>query len=324
MHRLLAWLFAVGLGVNAAWMIAEPMSWYAEVPGVSETGPYNAHFIRDIGCSYLVVALAFAALAVARSRATAAALAGAAFLSFHALVHLWDLVAGREHHRHALGDVALIALPAVLALWLAASTSGGSPARAPRRRSARGIVAWLVEPKLAAFERDFDYDTTYLREVARVSGAGFLRFGLFSVFAAHRKKTPLGAFFAAKLVAAMREDCGPCTQLVTRMAEREGVPSLELRGLLAGDESVMSDDVALAYRFTNAVLDRDIVEADMLRARIVERWGERALVTLSFTIASSRVFPTMKYALGHGKACSRVSVGGAVVPVALARAGVHE
>jgi hypothetical protein len=27
------------------------------------------------------------------------------------------------------------------------------------------------------------------------------------------------------------------------------------------------------------------------------------------------VFPTVKYALGHGKACQRVTVGGAATPV---------
>jgi hypothetical protein len=42
----------------------------------------------------------------------------------------------------------------------------------------------------------------------------------------------------------------------------------------------------------------------------VKRWGQRALVSLAFAITAARIDPTVKYALGHGKACMRVVVGG--------------
>ena len=51
------------------------------------------------------------------------------------------------------------------------------------------------------------------------------------------------------------------------------------------------------------------------RRDIPKRWGRRALVSLAFAITASRLYPTVKYALGHGKACMRVVVGGE--PVAL-------
>jgi hypothetical protein len=47
----------------------------------------------------------------------------------------------------------------------------------------------------------------------------------------------------------------------------------------------------------------------------VKRWGERGLISLSFALAASRVFPTVKYALGHGKACTRLTVSGKQLPV---------
>jgi hypothetical protein len=47
----------------------------------------------------------------------------------------------------------------------------------------------------------------------------------------------------------------------------------------------------------------------------VKRWGPRALLSLAFAITASRVFPTIKYALGHGKACQRVTVAGEHVAV---------
>jgi hypothetical protein len=78
----------------------------------------------------------------------------------------------------------------------------------------------------------------------------------------------------------------------------------------------MPDDAALAWRFTKAILAHDAA-ADDYRAVILERWGPRAVVTLAFAITTARIYPTVKYAMGHGKACTRVVVGG--VPVAIDR-----
>jgi putative copper export protein len=74
----------------------------------------------------------------------------------------------------------------------------------------------------------------------------------------------------------------------------------------------MPPDVALVWNFTRATLAHDPA-ADEYREAIVKRWGRLALVSLAFAIAAARIYPTVKYALGHGKACTRVVVGGAPV-----------
>jgi len=55
-----------------------------------------------------------------------------------------------------------------------------------------------------------------------------------------------------------------------------------------------------------------------LRGEIVARWGGPAAITLAFAITAGRIYPTVKYALGHGHACRRVRVGGADIAVAAA------
>ena len=79
--------------------------------------------------------------------------------------------------------------------------------------------------------------------------------------------------------------------------------------MLADDPAAMPPDVALVWRFTRATLAHDAA-ADDYREVIVERWGPRALISLAFAITAARIYPTVKYALGHGKACMRVVVGG--------------
>ncbi len=72
----------------------------------------------------------------------------------------------------------------------------------------------------------------------------------------------------------------------------------------------MGEIASLAYRFARAVLARDIEAADPLREEILRRWGKGALVDIGLAVTTARLYPTLKYALGHGKACSRVTVAG--------------
>ncbi len=117
MRAALAFCLGLGLAANGLAMLAVPETWYGAVPGVAGTGPYNGHFVRDIGAAYLVAGAAlllFARLPAAR----AAAQAGTAFLTLHALLHVLDTVAGREHAHQLLIDAATVLLPPVLALWI--------------------------------------------------------------------------------------------------------------------------------------------------------------------------------------------------------------
>ena len=96
------------------------------------------------------------------------------------------------------------------------------------------------------------------------------------------------------------------------MAERTGVSPAVLRAVLADNPEAMPPDVRLVWNFTRATLAHDAA-ADEYREAIVKRWGGRALVSLAFAITAARIYPTVKYALGHGEACRRVVVGGTPV-----------
>ena len=178
------------------------------------------------------------------------------------------------------------------------------------------MLGWLVRKQIAKIERQFNYDFSYGRELYDVSPRAFFRFARISGMAEHREDIPRDAWFAAKIAAAMAEDCGPCTQLVVTMAEREGVDPATLRAILTGEEALLPTEAALGFRFARAVLERDIATSDRLRDEVVSRWGRKAIVSLALTIAASRVFPGVKYALGYGHACTRVRVAGADTQVA--------
>lgn len=189
------------------------------------------------------------------------------------------------------------------------------------------MLTWLIRKRLTAFETRFGYDMTYARELLAIDLGAFLTYARLGQLSRYRKDIPRDVYYAAKLAAVVTEDCGPCTQLTVAMALADAVEPRAIATALAGLEPVMPEPVRLGYQFARAALAHDAA-ADALRAEVVRRWGPRALASLAFAIAAARVFPTIKYVLGHGQACTRVDVAGelvvplrpAVTPAAVLRA----
>jgi hypothetical protein len=176
------------------------------------------------------------------------------------------------------------------------------------------MLKWLIRRRVAAFERDYGYDSSYIYDMLEVSVGALFVFNRIMPMSRYRRHVPKDAWFAAKIATVMHEDCGPCTQLAVTMAERAGVDPNVIRAIVNREPGAMSADAALGFRFAMATLAHDMA-ADEYRGEIERRWGKHALVSLAFVIASARVFPTVKYALGHGRACQRIVVGGAATPV---------
>lgn len=105
---------------NGAWMLLFPLSWYTDLPAaVPNTGPFNQHFVRDLGVVFLLIGFAFgwAALNIDRSRPVHLAIT--AFFTGHALIHLADIMSGRLPHSHWLIDTPGVFVPAALMILLA-------------------------------------------------------------------------------------------------------------------------------------------------------------------------------------------------------------
>ena len=76
--------------INGLWMLLAPESWYAAVPGVTLEGPFNHHFIGDIGFAFIASGAGMMAGFRATKTAATLALAGATWPALHACVHVWE------------------------------------------------------------------------------------------------------------------------------------------------------------------------------------------------------------------------------------------
>ena len=182
---------------------------------------------------------------------------------------------------------------------------------------------WLLRRQITDFEKHYDYDMGYAHRLLRASRGTFLRFALFSRLAQFRERVPAGPYFAARIAATLHEDCGPCTQLVIRMAEEAGVTSTTLRAIVADDEAALDADTALGLKFARAVLHNS-ADCAALHQQALARWGEQGAVSLALAIAYTRVYPTLKRGLGCAHACSRlVSAGQSIAPGAYKAISQH-
>eukprot|EP00698_Gefionella_okellyi_P001863 TRINITY_DN11707_c0_g1_i1.p1 TRINITY_DN11707_c0_g1~~TRINITY_DN11707_c0_g1_i1.p1 ORF type:complete len:177 (-),score=4.21 TRINITY_DN11707_c0_g1_i1:257-787(-) len=105
----------IGFTLNGLWMLFFPKHWYENLPAaLEETGPFNWHFVRDIGSTYVTVALAAGWAAVnPLYRAPLIAIA-CAFNVLHAFVHLFEVVFGHSGSHRLMLDFPAVYLVALV------------------------------------------------------------------------------------------------------------------------------------------------------------------------------------------------------------------
>jgi len=173
--------------------------------------------------------------------------------------------------------------------------------------------SWIARRMLRATSKRYGYDTSYLDMMLKVSPSAFFKFAAVMKSAGHREVVPVDASFAAKLVGALAEDCGPCTQLCVDMALEAGMPKDQIEAVLRRDPRAMNGATVLGYRFADAVVRRS--QDDEYRNAVRAEWGEKGVIDLTLALQMGRMFPMVKAGLGYAKECRRVTVDGHDVDV---------
>jgi hypothetical protein len=170
------------------------------------------------------------------------------------------------------------------------------------------MMKWFTHRKLAAFEKEFGYDASYMHHVLDTDFRAFVKFARATAIGRYRKDVPPDVHCAVALAGVIAADCGPCAQLGITMALREGVPGATIAKIVRGDLDQMTEPTRLGVQFARAVLARDVVAADEARAELERRYGKRSIVTLGLALCASQLYPNFKYALGYGRSCQRLQV----------------
>jgi uncharacterized protein YjeT (DUF2065 family) len=110
----LAVVLGAGAVANGLFMLIAPEAWYFAVPGVTTTGPFNQHFIRDIGLIFILIGAAFLIGARRPELRLFFWAAPTIWLSGHALFHFWEVAVGICTVSVLPRDFPAVTLPAIL------------------------------------------------------------------------------------------------------------------------------------------------------------------------------------------------------------------
>ena len=118
----------VFLSANGLFMLIDPLAWYELVPGVTDTGFFNQHFIRDIGIIQLFLGVAFGLGMIVPERRVGLWAAATLWLCAHALFHFWEVAVGICSPAVIPRDFPAVTLPAIIGMVLTFWAIRRSPA----------------------------------------------------------------------------------------------------------------------------------------------------------------------------------------------------
>ncbi|MDN5289657.1 MAG: hypothetical protein JWR38_5936 [Mucilaginibacter sp.] len=111
-------IFGAGLAANGLFMLVAPEAWYVAVPGVTATGPFNQHFIRDIGLIFVLLGGGFAWGAARPQSRVLLWTVPTIWLCSHALFHFWEVAVGICSPSVLPRDFPAVTLPALIGVAL--------------------------------------------------------------------------------------------------------------------------------------------------------------------------------------------------------------
>ena len=160
---------------------------------------------------------------------------------------------------------------------------------------------------LKSFGDRYGYDVSFMEHMLDLSPQAFFKLSHLTALAHHREVAPKEAFYAAKLVGAVFEDCGSCTQLVVDLAEEAGMSLKCIEAVLTRNLTSMGVDTALGFRFAEALVRRE-PEIDEAREIVRGQWGDAGVIDLTLAVQIGRLFPMIKAGLGFARSCQRVRI----------------
>ncbi len=155
---------------------------------------------------------------------------------------------------------------------------------------------------IRAFGQHYDYDVTYIEELMEMSPGAFHAFEAAMPLGQYQKAAPTELLTIARIAAMRVEDCGPCMELGIKIVREAGVSEHIIRGALHGGKG-LNAELLDVYNYARAVAANEEMDSELL-PRLKARWGGEVIAELAIAITGTRLYPTLKRALGHAKSCA--------------------
>jgi hypothetical protein len=118
--KILLWVLGAISFLNGIAMFFAPSTWFFQgVPGVPETGPFNAHLVADSGTFFIAVGVGLLIAGCDPRRHVAVVIVAAIANLFHSILHLYSHEAGLLSLEHLGTEITGIYIPTLLLITIA-------------------------------------------------------------------------------------------------------------------------------------------------------------------------------------------------------------
>jgi len=169
------------------------------------------------------------------------------------------------------------------------------------------IRRFIAAALIRAVERKAGQSMDYLRDINAVTPGGIWKFFMFVPFAAHGAKADAEMLAMGRIAACRNEDCGPCLQIVVDTAIEAGVDPTLVQAAANGAVNELPELPRLAFEFGRAVASATH-ESEGIRLKLSQQLSKETMTNLAISIATARVFPSLKRGLGHNRTCKTVQI----------------
>jgi len=161
-----------------------------------------------------------------------------------------------------------------------------------------------IHESLDQFSAHYGYDADYLKKMASWSPEAFAAYESAQGLGGAMGALPLEAQFVAKVTAMQGEDCGACAQLNLKMAVEAGV-SRELLRTLIESPALLPGALGDVRAHVLSVTSGELVDPARLE-RLRDAYGDAGIAEMAVSICGSRIYPTLKRALGAQATCEKL------------------
>jgi predicted nucleotidyltransferase len=156
---------------------------------------------------------------------------------------------------------------------------------------------------LTSGERQLGESVDWARYMLKTSIGATLKYFMFIPFSTHGRKASSNEITVARLISVKKESCGSCVQIEINLAKQFGVKREVIQSTLRGEYSMLGPNLELVAKFSESILTQDGNEMELKR-KLVEIFGEKIHVEICLALATAKVYPIAKRAMGFATACN--------------------
>lgn len=163
------------------------------------------------------------------------------------------------------------------------------------------MIKTILKRIISQNEEKIGVDLKYVRKILDEDLGLFFRYTKIFSFFDKNTYLPKEAYHAARLSVILNASCGTCLEAEINLAKKANLKVLFIRDILMKNYENLDEGIVNIIKLSEAISSFSTNKE--ARENIIEIYGQKALIELSYTINGSLILPGIKRTLGYETTC---------------------